>query len=405
MTLVVLLVGTAAAANIPDYTVRPVAELSGSTSLTGASDAGHLVGWTTHPAGIVRGYVATSDRGLLLLPLPDGYNSSTALDVNNQGVVVGAVDDAGLPYDGGVPAIWNPDGAGRYTCVIPQQFETMQGPLGPLPINGGMAVAVNDAGVVVGWSRYSGFQGGPPTIYSASNAPVDLRDMGFDATPRDVSETGIVVGDRSMLDLSTGAVTTLDLPGPVGTVGFNQVIAYRVNDAGEIVAAARRATAGNDRYLTYIHNDTDGWSPLNTAQLPTPFVGFYDNNNRGDVSASGGVLFRAENVLVSSYDGLLAPNSSQWDPDIGFIGNDRSVSTVATNTADGSRWLVRLIPTPLACPSDIAEPFGMLNFFDVAAFIALYNNQDPSADLADPVGVWNFFDISTFINEYNAGCP
>jgi hypothetical protein len=55
--------------------------------------------------------------------------------------------------------------------------------------------------------------------------------------------------------------------------------------------------------------------------------------------------------------------------------------------------------------ADIAEPFGVLNFFDVSAYIALYNAQDPAADLADPQGVWNFFDISAFIAAYNAGCP
>lgn len=58
-----------------------------------------------------------------------------------------------------------------------------------------------------------------------------------------------------------------------------------------------------------------------------------------------------------------------------------------------------------ACPADLAEPFGTLNFFDVAAFIALYNAQDPAADLAAPAGVFNFFDVAAFIAAYNAGCP
>jgi hypothetical protein len=48
---------------------------------------------------------------------------------------------------------------------------------------------------------------------------------------------------------------------------------------------------------------------------------------------------------------------------------------------------------------------GTLNFFDVSAFIGLFNAQDPRADLAAPFGVWNFFDVSAFIGAYNAGCP
>lgn len=55
--------------------------------------------------------------------------------------------------------------------------------------------------------------------------------------------------------------------------------------------------------------------------------------------------------------------------------------------------------------ADVAEPFGVLNFFDVAAFISAFNAQDPSADIAAPFGAWNFFDVSTYITLYNQGCP
>ncbi|MFK7882805.1 MAG: GC-type dockerin domain-anchored protein [Phycisphaerales bacterium] len=60
---------------------------------------------------------------------------------------------------------------------------------------------------------------------------------------------------------------------------------------------------------------------------------------------------------------------------------------------------------PPPCPADLAAPFGVLNFFDIAAYINLYNANDPAADLAAPFGALNFFDISTFIGFYNAGCP
>lgn len=58
-----------------------------------------------------------------------------------------------------------------------------------------------------------------------------------------------------------------------------------------------------------------------------------------------------------------------------------------------------------SCGPDLAEPFGTLNFFDVAAYISLYNTQDPAADLAAPFGTLNFFDISAYIAAYGAGCP
>lgn len=58
----------------------------------------------------------------------------------------------------------------------------------------------------------------------------------------------------------------------------------------------------------------------------------------------------------------------------------------------------------LDCPADIAAPSGTLNFFDISAFIALYNAQDPGADFTAD-GQLNFFDISAFIGLFNAGCP
>jgi hypothetical protein len=55
--------------------------------------------------------------------------------------------------------------------------------------------------------------------------------------------------------------------------------------------------------------------------------------------------------------------------------------------------------------ADLADPLGVLNFFDVAAYLAMYNANDPAADLAEPTGVLNFFDLAAFIALYNAGCP
>ncbi len=62
---------------------------------------------------------------------------------------------------------------------------------------------------------------------------------------------------------------------------------------------------------------------------------------------------------------------------------------------------------PPICRQDINDD-GLLNFFDISTFIALFNAQDPRADffpVAAGDGLFNFFDLSTFIAEFNAGCP
>jgi hypothetical protein len=69
-----------------------------------------------------------------------------------------------------------------------------------------------------------------------------------------------------------------------------------------------------------------------------------------------------------------------------------------------ARYLPNEIRIGAVCKPDINFD-GMLNFFDISAFIALYNVQDPDADIAGPFGVWNFFDIAAYIAQYNGGCP
>jgi len=58
---------------------------------------------------------------------------------------------------------------------------------------------------------------------------------------------------------------------------------------------------------------------------------------------------------------------------------------------------------PVECPADLTGD-GVLNFFDVSAFLNAFNANDAAADF-DNNGVWNFFDVSAFLNAYNAGCP
>lgn len=394
----------AAGAGVPTYTVEVVDTYSVTTTLTGASEAGHMVGWQV-VAGVLRAFVAQEGEGIAVLPLPPGYQSGAALGVNRHGVVVGAVDEGGLPFDGGEPAIWTPDGAGGYTVAIPQQFSTLPSPLGgTLGVNGGMAVDINDAGTVVGWSRYQGFQGGPTTVFSLSDAPVNVNAMGFEATVEDLNENGVICGGRYLFDLGTGVVTELDLPAPVGTVSFTNTIGYAINDSNQVVSAARRATGGNDIWLTYLHDPAGGWSPLNPAQLPTRFVGFYDNNNRGDVSATGGVLFADEGVLVGGFDGLLDPQDANWDTVLGFIGNDRRVYTTAFDASTGQNALVVLVPDAAGCnPADVTGD-GVLDLADVNAFIAGFTSGGPAADLTGD-GVLDLADIQAFVDAFVTGCP
>lgn len=71
---------------------------------------------------------------------------------------------------------------------------------------------------------------------------------------------------------------------------------------------------------------------------------------------------------------------------------------------DAVAWVeANLVSGP--CVADLAEPFGTVNFFDLLAYVGLFNAGDLDADLAAPFGVLNFFDLSGFLGAFNAGCP
>lgn len=55
------------------------------------------------------------------------------------------------------------------------------------------------------------------------------------------------------------------------------------------------------------------------------------------------------------------------------------------------------------CVADLTGD-GVLDFFDVSAFLNAYNAMDPLADMTGDGG-FDFFDVSAFLNAYNAGCP
>jgi hypothetical protein len=56
-----------------------------------------------------------------------------------------------------------------------------------------------------------------------------------------------------------------------------------------------------------------------------------------------------------------------------------------------------------SCQADLTGD-GMLNFFDISAFLAAFTAQDPIADF-DGNGLFNFFDVSAFLGAFAAGCP
>lgn len=99
-------------------------------------------------------------------------------------------------------------------------------------------------------------------------------------------------------------------------------------------------------------------------------------------------------------------------PTFVFLADDFALRFTAS-TGGGTIYVddvnigdTRLPATNPGCSvADLAEPFGVLNFFDISAYLSAFNAGDPSADLADPIGAINFFDLNAYLSAFNAGCP
>ena len=65
---------------------------------------------------------------------------------------------------------------------------------------------------------------------------------------------------------------------------------------------------------------------------------------------------------------------------------------------------VSLVSEAGCSAADLAEPFGVLDFFDVSVFVNAYSANNSDADF-DNNGTFDFFDVSAFLNTYNTGCP
>jgi alpha-amylase len=82
---------------------------------------------------------------------------------------------------------------------------------------------------------------------------------------------------------------------------------------------------------------------------------------------------------------------------------ENTVTIVALEDSGNANVLTETITLGVDCQADLNGD-GVLNFFDVSAFLSLYNTQDPAADFTGD-GQFNFFDVSAFLSLFTAGCP
>lgn len=117
--------------------------------------------------------------------------------------------------------------------------------------------------------------------------------------------------------------------------------------------------------------------------------------NQAERGGSPVLVYRADDVSGGS---LVIPTTElQLLPGHRYQWHVAVYNPMGVRLADSETFFV-------ACVADWNGD-GIVNFFDMSAFLNAYNAQDPATDLASPFGEINFFDLSAFIALYNAGCP
>jgi hypothetical protein len=97
---------------------------------------------------------------------------------------------------------------------------------------------------------------------------------------------------------------------------------------------------------------------------------------------------------------------------IEFLRDENTTNTTGQTAYD--QWVAQGKSAPVqmdfqnlilatACTADFNDD-GILDFFDVQAFLQAFATQDPSADFTND-GVYDFFDVQAFLQAFSAGCP
>ena len=325
------------------------------------------------------------------------------------GVPYTLYDDAGIPnpFFGplGVTTPANPSGIALIDNDHTTLFLGQRG--NPLPCGPG----------VFGLDNIPGFQyvpqGGAYIIWTARVTTTE-----YEASDAVVAYDSVT---QQMHCVATGLDTIPGLGGPFDF--FSKADTDGVNAA----FIGMDPTIGFNRHEGVYVRDISGTGPITLVvdtRSPAPggglFGGFEEVTIDGDLvifeACAGGAGGCAVHGLFGSLleDGVPGPVFEILDT--GDTIDSRAVIDVTMSPAgrDGHRIALDVrhaansaslyVATVLApCRADLNDD-GVLNFFDVQAFLSLFAASDPAADFTDD-GVFNFFDVQIFLSAFAAGCP
>lgn len=321
----------------------------GPGGVASLSDTDIAVGARRETSGALTPLVSVQGAPFATLPLPTGATGGFTTDVSDAGVIVGNAS-----FSSGLRAVrWTPSGTSYAVDVLPL-------PSGEMAT---YAAGINESGQIVG--ARAGLLGTPfgfGWLYSDAGGTVSLNTAyGWDTTPVDITDDGVILGSAETLTLSTGTRTSIQGPPP----GYGLFSPRGINEVGHLVGEAvlssqSLAQQSAFRYAPVPGLPSDGFQFI--AGLVRNALGV-DINDLGDVTvATAGTdgLFAGTVDLVGvgrfSPTDLLDPAATTAGWRLfgaqARINNSRVMTSSATNSLTGQSGAVLLRPAgPLPAPN------------------------------------------------------
>jgi len=145
-----------------------------------------------------------------------------------------------------------------------------------------------------------------------------------------------------------------------------------------------------------------GWSPGDLV-----VIGNYAHPDNG-IDAGSAFLYKYDGSTWVEQSELLPADGTAGDHygrSVALSGNSIVVGAYFDDQGGleaGSAYFFDITCTA-PCPADLTGD-GILNFFDVSAFLGAFAAQNPDADFNGD-GSYNFFDVSAFLGAFSVGCP
>lgn len=216
-------------------------------------------------------------------------------------------------------------------------------------------------------------------------------------------DTGLVLGDLIAPGLVPGPHGMLDGPtGELLVAGGNNTI-YKINGYDDVEIYLSTPLSSRPTNMLFLSDDTLLLSAFTVNTTRT--LRRYNTTTGEDLGAFSSTQgSRADGLVRGFNNDILAvfwgSNSIGRYNDTGaFLGY--LVATGSQLSAPNHILLVDAAPAQ--CPADLTGE-GVLDFFDISAFLSAFASQDSIADFTGD-GIFDFFDVSEFLGAFGAGCP